>query len=113
MKPENLTEEELKIWNTPQFNEYHRTRSILALRAVKEMLKNPLSREESIAQVIRLFKQDLVLTPEEEVIWNNTLITEHRRMQKIQNVRAIKERAEYFLQKYQRPEMPKPSGREN
>ena len=73
-------------------NDYHKKRSEEAAKAVAEMLKNPYTKEEALEQVVRLFKFDMDLTPEEEVIWNNTEFTEHKRVLEIKKIRAERER---------------------
>ena len=113
MNPKDLTPEELEIWNNSPWNEYGKIRTILALRAVKEMMKHPLTIKQVQAQVVTLFKNsEQPLTPEEVVIWNNAELTEHQRVSKIHSIRVVKKRAEYALQKHQRPVMSKPNERD-
>ena len=60
VNPDDLTPEELEIWNNQSsLNEYHRTRSILALRAVKKMSKQLYSVQEKQEQVRMLKKRKL------------------------------------------------------
>lgn len=76
----------------PHLTDYHWKRSEDALRAVAEMMKNPLSREDAIQQVVRLFKQNMDLSVDELAIWNNTEFTEHKRVLEIKKIRAERER---------------------
>ena len=75
-------------------NDYHKKRSEDAMNAVKKMIKNPLTREQALEQVVRLFKQDMDLNVVELAIWNNTEITEHKRILEIKRIRAERERME-------------------
>ena len=109
MKPNDLSPEELEIWNNSPWRESGKIRTILALRAIKEMQKQPVTLERMKAQVVAIFKRcERPLTPEEAVIWNNTIITEHQRVLRIHAIRAKKKRAEYLLLKHQRPISPVP-----
>jgi hypothetical protein len=76
-------------------NKYHLQQSEKASRAVEEMLANPCSREESIVQVVRLFKSDMILSSEEEIIWSDANLIEHERVMKIKGRRVSFERKEW------------------
>ena len=93
----SLTEEEKIVWAYPALSEYWRIRNVMAFRALKK--QEPVTLEEMRAQYVRINMDGIVLSPEEQVIWNNIELTEHERALLILSPRNEKKRAEFLLRK--------------